>query len=426
MNTLTDLRRTLDEHADDVADPAAVARTASVHHRVAVVRRRRRAAGTGALALALVIGVVATIWPRPAQEPAPAGPVVLGQRAPATMTSLGYTYRTDGHGESFGRSGSIRLTRSDEPRLFSWTTDGASSVRITLPDGDVMHSNATGFRDFVVLPSSDGGRLSVHVARGRVGLASYHLTDAAPPGYTKDGVTFRREVAGMPLLTAAISDPGRNELTASYIAPAGQVEEHLVCDGLRKGQVIQLSFNGEGRDWAEPGNCDASSTGFDPAVGGSGQFRLGKPGTRVVVRAFVKTKARGGRMLPASEVPGLRMGFGIYGPTSQTRVGGWRIDDQAEAYGHTWQLTTTRTSSGAPILSPAADQDRLATVVWSSRSGFSSTSFRAGSSQTGGQSAVGGGKAATPGLWAPAGAPVHVRMGRGAGTFGVGLYERVD
>ena len=96
MNTLSDLRRTLDQHAGDVADPAAVARAAAVHHRVAVVRRRRRAVGAGVLALVVAAGVTTAVWPRGSQEPAPAAPVVLGQRAPTTIGSLGYTYRTDG------------------------------------------------------------------------------------------------------------------------------------------------------------------------------------------------------------------------------------------------------------------------------------------------------------------------------------------
>ena len=51
MNTLSDLRSTLDEHAERVPDGEAVVRTAAVHHRVSVVRRRRRAVGAGALAL---------------------------------------------------------------------------------------------------------------------------------------------------------------------------------------------------------------------------------------------------------------------------------------------------------------------------------------------------------------------------------------
>lgn len=47
-NTLSDLRDTLDAHAEQVPDGEAVARTAAVRHRVSVVRRRR-AVGGGAM-----------------------------------------------------------------------------------------------------------------------------------------------------------------------------------------------------------------------------------------------------------------------------------------------------------------------------------------------------------------------------------------
>jgi hypothetical protein len=424
MNTLNDLRHTLDQHADDVVDPAAVARTSAVHHRIAGVRRRRRATGVGVLALA-VAAAAFVAWPRGSQEPTPAGPVVLGQHAPTTMRSLGYTYRTDGHGESFDRAGSIKVTASTEPQLFSWTTDRTTSVRVTTPEGDVLHSTRTGFRDFVVLAPGDSGRLTVRVDRGRVGVASYDLTGSAPAGYTKDGVTFRQDVAGARLLAAAISDRGQDELTASYVAPDGPVLENLVCGGLQKGQVLTLTFNGEGRDWSERTNCDGRDV-FDPGAAGGGMDRIGTPGSTVVVRAYVTQGLRGTRMLHADQVRDVWMGFGVYGPIAQTSVGGWRIDDMAEAYGHTWRLTTTRTSSGAPIEMPAADHDRIATLVWSSTSDSSSASFRAGESQLTGESATGGGQAADPGLWTPAGARVHARLERGTGTFGVGLYERAD
>jgi hypothetical protein len=428
MNSLTDLRRTLDQHAEDVADPAdpaAVARTAAVHHRVAVVRRRRRAVGTGAVALALVVGVAAVVWPRGSGDALPAAPVVLGQQAPTSMSSLGYTYRTDGHGEAFGRTGSVTVARSDQPRLFSWTTDGASPVRITLPDGDVVHSTEGSFRDFVVVSPGERGRLTVHVDHGRVGLASYALTDAAPVGYTRHGVTFRQTVAGRPLLAAAISDPGQTVITGSYVVPNGPVQEHVFCSGLAKGQTLHLSVDGEDRDWLGRDNCDAEGT-FDPGAGSFGQFPSHRPGTPVTVRLYVTAGVKDQRVLPASQVTALRMGFGMYGPVSEKPVGGWRVETTLEENGHTWALATTRSSAGAPIVVPAADRDRVASVVWNTTSNTTGVSFRAGSSRTGGERFAGGGQGGLPGLWAPAGSDVHLRLSQGKGVLGVALYERSD
>ena len=72
MSTLADLRRTLDQHAADVSDSEVVARTASIHHRVTVVRRRRRAVAAGAVSLPLLAAVAATVLPRATTQPRPA------------------------------------------------------------------------------------------------------------------------------------------------------------------------------------------------------------------------------------------------------------------------------------------------------------------------------------------------------------------
>ena len=70
MNTLSDLRSTLDEHAERVPDGEAVARTAAVRHRVSVVRRRRRAVGGRRPSLALLVGAASLVTARPQRRPA--------------------------------------------------------------------------------------------------------------------------------------------------------------------------------------------------------------------------------------------------------------------------------------------------------------------------------------------------------------------
>ncbi len=95
MNSLDDLRATLDRHADDVSDLAGpgVARTAAVHLRVQVVRRRRRVVAAGGVAAVVaVVGGVALL-PEGARQatPDPAGTVV-GLTPPAQLTALGFSY----------------------------------------------------------------------------------------------------------------------------------------------------------------------------------------------------------------------------------------------------------------------------------------------------------------------------------------------
>ena len=424
MNTLSDLRSTLGEHAEQVPDGEAVARTAAVRHRVSVVRRRRRAVGAGVLSLALLVGGAATLANRGRSDALPSAPTVLGVQAPTTMTSLGYTYRTDGHGEAFGRAGSVKVPRSDQPRLFSWTTDGTSPVRITLPDGEVVHSTETGFRDFVVLSPGESGTLTVRADNGRVGLASYVLTDAAPPGYTKGGVTFRKTVAGRPLVTAAISEEGQSELTATYRGARGAGAGPPLLRWARAGPDPA-----PGRRRTDPGMGGARlvrpPSAFDPGSGGSGQFRSGRPGSSVTVRLYVTAGAKDERVLPASQVTGLRMGFGIYGPITESPVGGWSVENQLEWHGHTWVLASTKSSAGAPLTVAAADRDRVASIVWNSPSGVSSVRWRAGPENTV-RERYQTGQGGSPGVWAPGGAPVHVRFVRGTGTLGLALYDRAD
>jgi hypothetical protein len=424
MSTLTDLRRTLERHADDVADPVAAARTAAVHHRIAVVRRRRRAVGTGAVALALVVGATVVARPRHPGDSLPAAPVVLGQTAPTTKTSLGYTYRTDGRGEAFGRTGSVTVKASTEPQLYSWTTDGAKNVRVTLPDGNVMLSTESGFRDFVVLTPGERGRLTVHVDRGRVGLASYALSAAAPDGETRDGVTYRAEVAGSPLLAAAVPAAGTTDVRTSYVAPDGRVGVHVMCSGVPDGDVVNISFDGHARVSSGAVSCDDDHP-FDPGSGGFSSFHVGRPGSTVTVRAWVSHGFHDPTPVPAGSAPAVRMGVGVYGPLPETPLGGYRVASVIEQGGHTWRVAGTRSSAHGSVRVPPASYDRYAEAAWDTR-GPTTVEFRAGDSTPSGAGSFQGGQAGMGGLWIPAGSSATLRLTRGTGTVGLAIYERVD
>ena len=420
MNTLSDLRSTLDAHADRIPDGEAVVRAAEVHHRVAVVRRRRRAVGAGALAL-VVATTVGLIGVHRASSTPP--PVVFGVRAPETLTSLGYTYRTDGTAETFARHGSLKVSASRTPRLYTWTTDRPVAVRMVLPNGEVWHSSKTSFTDFVQVAAGQSGTLRISVPSGHVGLAAYTLTDAAPTGYTKDGTTYRQSVAGTPLLAAAVSDQGQSELRTTYVATGGQVDLHLACSGLPRGYAVNVSLNGDGRV-SSGGSCD-EGTWFDPASGGFSGLPDRSAGTRVRVRVWVSTGFTDGHVVPASRVPELRLGIGVYGPASNRSIGGYRLPTTVEQDGHTWALASTASSDGAPLRLPATGRDRVAGMAWQIR-GSAQVEFRAGSRSTPSGSQVAGGKAAMGSLWVPAGQVPQARIRKGTGTFGVALYERTD
>lgn len=421
MTTLTDLRRTLEEHAARVDDGESVVRATAVRHRVGVVRRRRRVAGAGALALVAALVGGATFVTRGRGDALPSAPTVLGVRAPGTLRSLGYTYRVDGHTSTFSGSGSVRITAAAVPRLYSWTTDRAARVRMVLPNGEIWTSTATHFRDFVEIPAAQTGRLQVSVSRGRVGLASYALTDRAPDGVTKDGVTFRRVVAGTPLLGAIITDPGQTDATTSFVEPGGEVGVHLSCVGLPHGAIVHVSFNGSERT---SGDCNDPNT-FDPGTASGARFAGSHAGRTVSLRVWATRSQRSTRPLASGAAPRLRMFVGVYGPVPEAFVGGTRVPSVVEQDGHTWSLARVASHRhGDPVaLRPVHDQ-MVAQLAWSTK-GSTVVSFAAGRMPVAG-GRFDGGQASIGDLWVPAGASVEARLVHGTGAIGVGLYRRTD
>ena len=430
MNSLTDLRRTLDHHADlateRVADPAAVARTTAVHHRITAVRRRRRTVGGGALALALAGVGLTALQVRHDSQPLPTGPVVLGERAPGSIRSLGYAYDATGQAQVVSGSGTIRLARSDTPRLLSWTLHDASSVRFTVPGDEVHRTDATHFRDFLYVPAGQAETIPVEVAGGSVGVATYALSDRIhPAGYTRDGVTYRGKVAGVPLLAARIED-GTTELTTTYVAPDGPVRIGVMCTPLPKGYTLNVSLNGEGRISSGGAPCDSDGS-FDPGATASTQLRQGHPGRTVTVRVWISRSTHDATPVPVADLPGLRMGVGVYGPVDQVRVGGYAVPRTIEAEGQTWTLgDLVQGRTGRTLALTPDGTDRMAAVAWHTH-GRTRVYFRAGAATpTGSGSDSGSGKAAMGDLWVPATSTAHARVTRGHGTFGMVAYDPVD
>lgn len=428
MNTLTDLRRTLDQHADDVADPTAVVRTAAVHHRVAAARRRRRTVGTGVVAGVLVAVAAVVVWPRFSSDAVPAAPVLLGEKAPTTQQALGYTYRTDGNGTSFLLSGTVDVPKSDQPQLYSWTTSSNTRIAISLPGNEVWHSDESHFQDYVVVPPGTSGAMRISAEHGSVGVASYRLTDAIPVGaYSKDGITFRHDVAGTSLVRGLVTDEGQTDAASSYVVPTGRVALHLVCSGIPRGDTVHVSINGRPATVAGPASCDPGAV-FDPASGNTYTMPpRGKPGARVPVRVWLASTSDFGdtTALAPGTAPDLRVGLGVYRVPSQIRFDGARAEQYVERGGHTFRFTTGRwENNGRRLKAGSALVDRAAEVVFRTP-GSTLIRYRAGSFHATGRFG-GGGYGGMGGLFAPAGAEVRVHLVEGPGGFGVALYERVD
>ena len=87
--------------------------------------------------------------------------------------------------------------------------------------------------------------MSYHVRGTKAALAVYELTDAAPAGYTVDGITFRDRVGSDRLLAARIGSPGENELTFDLEIPDGRLRADTLCAGAPDRTWVHIAIGGE-------------------------------------------------------------------------------------------------------------------------------------------------------------------------------------
>jgi hypothetical protein len=337
MSTIDDLRGTLDRHAADLDDHALHARRAAVRERIRVVRRRRRAALGGAAAV--VVGAVALTFSLPGAQQAPvADRTLAGHLAPVTMSSLGYTYTFAQGRQGEGRA-EVHLAPSEQPRLVSWATSGPDD-EVTLRGADEQPRTVTAddFGDFVLVPPQRDGTVTV-TGEGTVALAVYDLSGAAP-GDTRDGITFRDDVAGQRLLGDAIGDPGEARIGFDLSADAGALPISYLCSGGPNDAWLHISVNGG--EVVQGGGCYDSL--FDPAGRGGITSHLDAGEARAVhVRMWVTHGQKG----DVVEDPDLRIAVAAYAPApSVSRLAGWPVEPTAEWDGHLWRLVDTR--AGAP------------------------------------------------------------------------------
>lgn len=237
MNTIDDLTHTLRAHAP-AEDTELVGRPGAVRGRVRAVRRRRVAAGA-ALAAALVAGTLAvTALPLNGDEPGPADrpgrpTELLGTDVPETVQYQGYTFEYLAGVQT--RDGATRavaeLPPSDRPLVVSWVSDGRVRVDVdAVRQARGPAGTFTTTRLLVDDPATSSFPADALIgieSDGPVGLAVYELSATPPPGVSKDGITFRQQVADRgedgvterTLVDAVVGDVGQREVSMEIVVP---------------------------------------------------------------------------------------------------------------------------------------------------------------------------------------------------------------
>jgi hypothetical protein len=421
MNTLDDLRRTLDAHAGDVHDDVHHARTAAVRGRAAVVRRRR-AAGVATAAALAVVGAVGI--PQLVGDP---GPDPLG--APDTRTALGWTYQLSDTVRAEGGRLTLEVEQSDVPRLVSWATDGADQdvvVRTGWPGR--FHSSADDFGDHVQLPPGYEGTVRVTGAAG-LSLATYTLDPLTTPAGVGEGPrTFREDVAGFDLLGAVAGEPGQTSVEFDLVPEDATTWVGYYCENLPKGTRMHVNWVGAAGSLVF-GGCDAVSS-FDPGGSPGTGFTPGKrAGTQQTLRLWV---TRGGDPVADGEIPELRLGLGAYTST-ETPVDLVGIEQRREIEfaGHVYRLAevVTAGTGESPRLEVPEDGQFVVGSAFGGRGSLSVTLTADGQPVGGTTRFSVGGVGGSGETAVPAGSTVELDFGRSlerVDRSGLSLYERVD
>jgi hypothetical protein len=418
MSTLDELRRTMDRRADEIHDEAVHVRAAAVRRRGRQVRRQRRV-GAGIATLAAAATVVAVVALPGGRSPQPADRRLLGMEAPATMTSLGYTYAFSRGIEGDATRTTVKLPASDSARLLTWADRGVATIRVRAADGRRIVSTGD-FRDFVTIPPGTSGTWTI---TGTATAAAVYRLDPslAPDGVTKAGITYRSNVLDRTLLQADIGEAGQADLQGSVNLPGGRVGVSGFCTGGTKKTWIHFDVANGVKFFG----ASCSAPVFDPGGHLDSEFRS------VDTNATVRVWATEGEHGPLSTSPDLRLGYGFYTLSHDTvSVAGYRLEQQVEHDGHVWGMPITVQSQPGDRSFEWIAPDRGTSLVVAT---FSHTRGPVYTSLAGVDGAAfsgtGLGGATTLGLSYP-GDPASVLRIRGAGSpralLGFAFYERLD
>lgn len=371
MNTLDDLRATLEQRADGLHDSGRYVRSRAVHARVRAVRRRR-AAVAGSAAAALVVAGVATagavLSHRSSVQPADR---VAGVDVPRHVAVYGFPYDLTGTRTGSGDDGRVRLRGADRWQAVSLAASGLGAGTATLLVDGEPAARATGNRDVEVpVPLFDGApdlrvRLDGAPAGARAGLAVYEATGGLPSGVTNGHAVFRDQVTGGRLRTGAFSRPGDSVVTVPFSGGTTDTWIADYCATQDKGLWLHITLGGDdviGTSCGATDDVDAGDGGMTVERRLSGSHDL---------RAYLTRGPKG----PRVTAPDADFGVAVYDePAGAQSVLGMRVAQQVELDGRSWELEriVPQGAPGTPVTTTvdASDGDRVVGQVAAGRTSW--------------------------------------------------------
>lgn len=351
MNTLDDLRGTLDQHASGLHDAERYARPVAVRARVRTVRRRRAGIAAVAAAVVLLTGVATMDALRTPRTVEPADRVVAGVDVPARIRVLDFPYALLSV-RSLADSAHLQPSDHEQAVVLAASDLGTGSATL-YADGQAVARVRGDQQVAAPYPIGNGGtglqvRLSGAGPDARAGVAIYEATGATASGVTHGSAVFRDRVAGATLAGAVFSDD-HGAATASVDVP-GRLDRlglSHYCRTDEEGLWVQVSVDGDG---AIGSSC--SSAAVDDAGPGWSTLDDHTAGTHHV-EVYLTRGPDGPRVSTGATV-----GIGIYSlPPAAAHLLGMDVEPTVEAAGRTWVID--RVVDGDHAVVDTGDADRL-------------------------------------------------------------------
>lgn len=389
MNTLDDLRHTLETHSHDAAGLDPLSRRTQLGARIAHARRRRNAVRGGVAAAAVVAVASALLVPTLGGDGEPerreaADRTVLGQEVPPTLVAPDHTYHfTESWSDAETSSLEVDLEFSTATRILSWATAGDDQgVRVTGPYDARWDSTRGDFEDWVAIPDGFEGTVTIATnnpgAEG-LGAALYEADLTAVPGVVPGfhGQYFRGEGPISRRIGVGVGERGETELTLPYADAGTHVAIEVSCAGLPAGLWINASVGGaqtsRESDLCQGDSVDGGRENFTLLTkdlgltpGGWSSRANGSAWPDGDARVWVSRSPDDDTPVDAADHPDARLATAVYVPKeAPVEVAGNDVPPFTWHDGHLWALTRTATdvSGPWPVTGLPAGTPGLVTVI---------------------------------------------------------------